>query len=102
MWDFQSRNQDEYLLWTHPSGAEMEQVCDSSAAEQIILWLTHIVVMRNFWRPNVYLYQLAKKSWQWNGSIRPLDSPFKFNVKRKKKKKKSLSFYSCLAAEVLV
>lgn len=60
MWVFQSRDQDENLLWTHPSGAEMEQVCDSSASEQIIFWLTDIMVMRNFWRSNVYLYQLEK------------------------------------------
>lgn len=60
MWAFQSRNQDENSLWTYPSGAEMKQVCDSSAAEQIIVWLTDIMVMRNFWRSNVYLYQLAK------------------------------------------
>lgn len=76
------------FMWTHPSGAEVEQVCDNSAAEQIIFWLTDIMVMRNFWRFNVYLYQLAnlppQKPWQWNGSVRPLDSPFKLNVKKKK------------------
>lgn len=62
----------------------MEQVCDSSAAEQITFWLANIMVMRNFLRSKAYFYQLAKKYWQWNGSVRPLDSPFKFNVKEKK------------------